>query len=48
MMCLTEMWYLESSSMVPTLAVGDGDYSDSIDVAKRISAVYTISPLKEG
>jgi cysteate synthase len=34
-----EMWYLESSSMVPTLAVGDGDYSDSIDVAKRIAAV---------
>jgi cysteate synthase len=34
------MWYLESSSMVPTLAVGDGDYSDSIDVAKRISSVY--------
>lgn len=39
-MCLTEMWYLESSSMVPTLAVGDGDYSDSIDVAKRIGEVF--------
>jgi len=39
MMCLTEMWYLESSLMVPTLAVGDGDFSDSIDVAKRISHV---------
>src|SRR5512137_865014 len=38
-MCLQEMWYLESSSLVPTLAVGDGDYADSIDVAKRISAV---------
>lgn len=36
-MCLMEMWYLESSSMIPTLAVGDGDYSDSIDVAKRIA-----------
>jgi cysteate synthase len=36
-MCLREMWYLESSSMVPTLAVSDGDYSDSIDVAKRIA-----------
>ncbi|MBI5640172.1 MAG: cysteate synthase [Nitrospirae bacterium] len=36
-MCLTEMWYLESSSMVPTFAVGDGDYSDSIDVARRIA-----------
>jgi len=38
-MCLTEMWYLESSSMVPTLAVGDGDYSDAIDVARRIGAL---------
>jgi cysteate synthase len=32
------MWYLDSSSAVPTLAVGDGDYSDSIDVARRIAA----------
>jgi cysteate synthase len=38
-MCLMEMWYLESSSMVPTLAVGDGDYSDAIDVARRISVI---------
>jgi cysteate synthase len=38
-MCLMEMWYLETSSMIPTLAVGDGDYSDSIDVAKRIASV---------
>lgn len=38
-MCLMEMWYLESSSMVPTLAVGDGDYSDAIDVARRIAAL---------
>lgn len=38
-MCLMEMWYLESSSMVPTLAVGDGDYSDSIDVARRIAVI---------
>ena len=38
-MCLMEMWYLESSSMVPTLAVGDGDYSDSIDVARRIAQI---------
>jgi cysteate synthase len=36
--CLSEMWYLESSSMVPTFAVFDGDYSDSIDVARKISA----------
>lgn len=35
--CLSEMWYLESSSTVPTLAVYDGDYSDSIDVARKIS-----------
>ena len=38
-MCLTEMWYLESSSLVPTIAVGDGDYSDSIDIARRIAAI---------
>ncbi len=38
-MCLMEMWYLEDRFAVPTLAVNDGDYSDSIDVAKRISLV---------
>jgi cysteate synthase len=37
-MCLMEMWYLEPSSSVLTLAVADGDYADSIDVAKRIAA----------
>jgi cysteate synthase len=36
-MCLMEMWYLESNSTVPTLAVADGDYADSIDVAKRVA-----------
>jgi cysteate synthase len=36
-MCLTEMWYLEDSAVVPTLAVGDGDYADSIDLAKKIA-----------
>lgn len=36
-MCLEEMWYLERSGAVPTLAVGDGDYADSIDVAKKIA-----------
>jgi len=36
-MCLGEMWYLEHSSVVPTIAVGDGDYADSIDVARNIS-----------
>ena len=36
-MCVSEMWYGEPRSVVHTLAVGDGDYSDSIDVAKRIA-----------
>lgn len=36
-MCLVDMWYLERSSAVPTLAVTDGDYADSIDVARRVS-----------
>ncbi len=36
-MCLGEMWYLEHSSVVPTFAVADGDYADSIDVAKKIA-----------
>src|SRR5208337_1960995 len=36
-MCITEMWYLKGPVRVPTLVVGDGDYSDSIDAAKRIS-----------
>lgn len=46
-MCLTEMWYLDSKTTVPTLAVGDGDYSDSIDVAKRI-ALTTGFPFEGG
>ncbi len=37
-MCLTEMWYLEPQHEVLTLAVNDGDYADSIDVAKKIAA----------
>ena len=41
-MCLTEMWYLEQRSPVPTLAVGDGDYADSIDVAKKIAQTLEI------
>ncbi len=36
-MCLMEMWYLERPSRVPTLAVADGDYADSIDAAKRLA-----------
>ncbi|TAN40233.1 MAG: cysteate synthase [Nitrospirae bacterium] len=38
--CLQEMWYLEESSAVPTVAVTDGDYSDSIDVARRIAGLF--------
>jgi cysteate synthase len=37
-MCLMEMWYLDRSSLVPTLAVSDGDYADAIDVAKKIAS----------
>jgi cysteate synthase len=36
-MCLFEMWYLEASLNIPTLALEDGDYSDSIDMARRIA-----------
>ena len=36
-MCLTEMWYLEGAPKLPTLVVGDGDYADAIDVAKRVA-----------
>lgn len=39
-MCLMEMWYLEPPSQVPTLAIADGDYADSIDLAKRIALAY--------
>ncbi|MFN3480977.1 MAG: cysteate synthase, partial [Thermodesulfovibrionales bacterium] len=36
-MCLSEMWYIRESLSIPTLAVMDGDYADSIDVARRIA-----------
>jgi len=36
-MCLVDMWSLEPFQPVPILAVSDGDYADSIDVARRIS-----------
>lgn len=39
-MCLQEMWYLEDSAAVPTVAVADGDYSDSIDIARRIAQIF--------
>lgn len=41
-MCLMEMWYLESSLKIPTIAIGDGDYSDSIDVARRIASTMNM------
>jgi len=46
-MCLMEMWYLEPQFTVPTLAVHDGDYADSIDVAKKI-ALTTGFPFEGG
>lgn len=36
-MCLQDIWYTEESIGVPTVALMDGDYSDAIDVAKRIA-----------
>lgn len=41
-MCLVEMWYLETSVRTPTLALSDGDYADSIDVARRISSAIGV------
>lgn len=38
-MCLVEMWNLEASPSVPTIALEDGDYSDAIDLARRIASV---------
>lgn len=40
-MCLFEMWYLEASLKIPTIALLDGDYSDSIDLARRIAMNYS-------
>ena len=36
-MCLGEMWNLEEKPAAPTVALSDGDYSDSIAVAKRMA-----------
>ncbi len=36
-MCLNEMWYLEASLNIPTVALENGDYSDAIDLAGRIA-----------
>ena len=46
-MCLFEMWYLEASLKIPTLALEDGDYSDAIDLARRI-ALETGYPFEGG
>ena len=35
-MCLAEMWYLEERGAL-TIAISDGDYSDSIETARRIA-----------
>ena len=38
--CLSEMWYLNGSTpQVPTIVVSDGDYSDAIDMARRVALV---------
>lgn len=37
-MCLVDMWYLRSGVRVPTLVVSDGDYSDAIDLARRVAS----------
>lgn len=38
-MCVVDMWYPKGRTKVPTLVVEDGDYADSIDVAKRVAAI---------
>ena len=38
-MCLFEMWYLEASLKIPTLALEEGDYANAIDLARRIALV---------
>jgi len=39
-MCLREMWYLEESLEVPTIALKDGDYADSIDLARKMALTF--------
>ncbi|MGD0281784.1 MAG: cysteate synthase, partial [Dissulfurispiraceae bacterium] len=38
-MCIMDMWYLKGLSKVPTLVVTDGDYANSIDVAKKVALI---------
>jgi cysteate synthase len=46
-MCLMDMWYLEPSTAVPTVALTDGDYSDSIEFARKL-AVHLGYPFEGG
>ncbi len=46
-MCLFEMWYLEASLKIPTLTLEYGDYSDAIDLARKI-ALETGYPFEGG
>lgn len=39
LMCWRELWYHTDTVGVPTLVVRDGDYSDSIDLARRVARV---------
>jgi len=40
--CLKEMWYVHENGNPQTLVIVDGDYSDAIDLAKRVSDVAGI------
>jgi len=35
--CLKEMWYIDKNGNPPTLVVVDGDYSNAIDLARKVS-----------
>lgn len=39
LMCWRDLWYHSDSANVPTLVVRDGDYSDCIDLARRVARV---------
>ncbi len=47
LMCIDEMWYLEPPGPLPTVVISDGDYSDAIDMAKKI-AIMTGLPFEGG
>ncbi len=46
-MCLLDMWYPKGAEGVPTVALTDGDYSDSIDFARRL-ATHLGQPFEGG